>query len=147
MSSIPIPDDLTGFLTVLDGYATPSDFNDPLTFGCAHLPRGLMVYLNRFGPYHHTALVELDPQKGFRGRHGHLKKTEYFYVITGTSHGHYWRAPHGASSAHVMHHTPGQLIIIQPHLFHTFYPETHGWVLELATTPFDRHDTIPYDGP
>lgn len=135
-----IPPIIESYLTVMDLTQTPSDFNDPKTIGSVALDRGAMIYLNKFGPYHHTAILEFDPAKGFRGRHCHRLKTEYFYVISGTITGHYWVPPTAESAAHVMSHMAGHFIILKPGLFHTFHPQTSGWVLELSATPFDRHD-------
>lgn len=113
--------------------------------GYVDLPgRGVMVQLNPEETLKYAGVFEVNPTYGTRGRHKHLKKVEYIYVVTGTARGRFWLESKEAAEEFTLNQ--GDLVTVLPGVYHEYEAVSPAWMIELSPTSFEKEDTIPYEG-
>ncbi len=111
--------------------------------GYIELPgRGVMVQLNPEETFNYVGVFEVNPAYGTRGRHKHLKKLEYVYVITGSARLRVWLEK--KEEAVELELNQGDLVTVRPGVYHEYEALTRAWMVELSPVPFEKEDTIPY---
>ena len=82
---------------------------------------------------------------GFSSRHFHTRKGNEFYVVRGTLLVHEWDAQHSTAPrvTHVL--KPGDRVLIDDHVWHTFEAETDVELIETYFSHLKGEDIVRHD--
>jgi mannose-6-phosphate isomerase-like protein (cupin superfamily) len=136
-----IKESLKKFLTIQNVKELSPTMSDVYPLGFVTRERGAMTYLNFGEPLNFCALVEINPALGSRGNHVHKIKKEIFYILSGTVKGTYWLQNEHKEQAETFIHSEGDIITIQPELFHEFQALEPALALEFSPQSFMTSDT------
>lgn len=137
---------LNDYLKVTDLSQIAANRAEPFPLGFLRGERGDMIYLTCEETIQMLGVLELRPGIG-RGRHAHKTKREHLYFINGLVKGCYWFEEH-PQDRHEILHKPGQLVTVEPGLYHEFVAVEPSWAVEFSSAPYDQADTFyPKDPP
>jgi hypothetical protein len=139
-----IKESLKEFLTIQNVKELSPNMDDTYPLGFVERERGAMVYLNFGEPLRFCALIEINPVLGSRGNHAHKIKKEIFYILSGKVKGTYWLQNELKKQAETFTHIEGDLITMQPGLFHEFCALEPALALEFSPQPLVALDTYYY---
>jgi len=106
--------------------------------------RGELALIEDGKPFQHLGYFSLKKGKGyFRGGHYHLKKVEYFYVISGKLRVHLVDLDSGERSEISLRE--GQRVTLFPRCAHRFMAERDAQVIEYYNDMYDPDDDTLYN--
>ncbi len=105
--------------------------------------RGELALIEDGMAIHHLGYFSLVPDKGCRGGHFHEKKTERFYVVSGTLRLELADPETGEQAEVTL--CAGQKAVVQPGCAHRFRAERTARVIEYYEGRYDKEDDHPHD--
>jgi mannose-6-phosphate isomerase-like protein (cupin superfamily) len=105
--------------------------------------RGELALIEDGMTIHHLGYFSLVPGKGCRGGHFHEKKTEHFYVVSGTLRLEIADPVTGERAEAILRE--GQKAVVHPGCAHRFRAEKTARVIEYYEGRYDKGDDHPHD--
>jgi L-fuculose-phosphate aldolase len=105
--------------------------------------RGELALIEDGMTIHHLGTFSLVPDKGYRGGHFHEKKTEHFYVVSGSLRLELADPVTGEEAEVLLEE--GQKVVVRPGCAHRFRAERTARVIEYYEGRYDQEDDHPHD--